>query len=62
MESENDGKKEDVANGTSGHMSTPRKRRSQRVEEAIRMRNNRDTKVTDYEELDMSLIKYLGNR
>ena len=60
MESENDGKEEDVSNGTSGHMSTPTRRWSQRIAEAITMRNNRDSKVTYYEELDTSLIKYLG--
>jgi hypothetical protein len=58
------GSKEIVANETvdDQHMSTPTRRRSQRLAEAIRMRNKRDTNVTDYEELDTSLINYLGNR
>ena len=60
MESENDGKEKDVSNGTSGHRSKHTRRRSQRIAEAITMRNNRDSKVTYYKELDTSLIKYLG--
>ena len=60
MESENNGKEKDVSNGTSGHMSTHTRRRSQRIAEAITTRNNRDSKVTYYKELDTSLIKYLG--
>jgi hypothetical protein len=61
MKTENDGKEEVVLNGRSEHMSTPTRRRSQRVAEAITIRNNRGTKVTDYEELDTSLMKYRGN-
>ena len=63
MKTEYNGKEEEVLNGTSGeHMSTPTRQSSQRrVAEAITMKNNQDTKATDYEELDTSLIKYLGN-
>jgi hypothetical protein len=61
MRSENDGEQEDVLNETADGMSTPTRRRSQRVEEAIRTRNNQDTKVIEYKEFDTSLFKYLGN-
>ena len=57
---EYDEREEEVLKGTSEHMFTPKKRRSQQLAEAIRMRNNRDTKVSDYEELDKNAIKYLG--
>jgi hypothetical protein len=60
MATEEDVKEEDVSNGTSDHTSTPKKRRSQQLAEAIRMRNTQDTKVADYEELDKNAIKYLG--
>ena len=41
IKSENDGKEEDVSNGTSGHMSTPtRKRRSRKKEEKARHKSH----------------------
>ena len=58
---EYDEKEEEVLKGTSEHMFTPTRQRSQQLAEAITMKNNRDTKVADYEELNTSPIKYLGN-
>lgn len=58
---EYDEREEEVLNGTSEYMFTPTKRRSQQLAEAITMKNTQDTKVADYEELNTSPIKYLGN-
>jgi hypothetical protein len=61
MTSENDQKQEDVLDDTYVKMCTPT-RRSQRVQEAIRKKNNEGSLVTEYEEIDTSLfIKYVGN-
>ena len=61
MTSENDQKQEDVLDDPSVKMYTPT-RRSQRVQKAIRKKNNEGSLVTEYEEIDTSLfIKYVGN-
>jgi hypothetical protein len=62
MTSENDQEQEDVLDDTSEKMCRPTRRRSQRVQEAIRMKNNEGSLVTEYEEIDTSIfIKYVGN-
>ena len=62
MTSENDQEQEDVLDDTSEKMCTPTRRRSQRLQEAIRMKNNEGSLVTEYEEIDTSVfIKYVGN-
>ena len=61
MKTESNGKQEAVSNKRLANLSTRTRRTSQRIADAISTKNNRDTKVMDYEELDINAIKYIGN-
>ena len=61
MKTDSNGKQEAESNKRLANLSTRTRRTSQRIADAISMKNNRDTKVMDYEELDINAIKYIGN-
>jgi hypothetical protein len=61
MNTETKGQENAVSNMTMANPLAPKRRTSQRVAYAISMKASRDTKVRDYEELDINAIKYIGN-